>query len=288
MKKKYFFLIGLLSLFALWQVTAKESPPQPMNLMPISIPDFEGEFAWIETMAREDGIATIVGIHGTPGSANAWQKLMAEERIQNHFNFVALDRPGWGQSQSLNKQVYPSFQDQADVMMSAFEQMALKAPVVLVAHSWGGPVALELAARFPNTIDGLILIASPASPKASTPRWYHKIAKLKLVQLVIGESMTRSNTEMLTLDAELNLLADELALITQPTVIMQGKKDWLVKAENAFYLQKKLTNAQVKLMYDLKANHFIPFTKPDEVVLAITWVVEEIAKQNSLPTLEAD
>ena len=280
LKKKFIFVSVLFASLTIWRVTANDNTtkitPANMHKITTMTATFSGDIAWIETSALLEPTATLIGIHGTPGSWTAWRNLMKQPDVMQQYNFLAFDRPGWGQSQSQPQLVYPALTDQAEILASVITGMELTPPIILVAHSWGGPVALELAAQFPNLVDGMVLIASPASPVESKPRWYHKAAKSKMVQFAIGDSMSRSNLEMLALETELFRIADRLPFISQPTVIMQGKKDWLVNPENAFYLQRTLTNAPVKLIYDLKGNHFIPFSKPDEVADAIGWVVEQL------------
>jgi pimeloyl-ACP methyl ester carboxylesterase len=199
-----------------------------------------------------------------------------EEPVLSSYQILAFDRAGWGQTMGNSGQVIPSLEFQADILAAAIRPMNLKSPTILVAHSWGGPVALALAIYHPDLVDGMLLIASPGNPEISQPRWYHKLAKAKPIQWIIGKSMTRSNQEMLALDRELEKLMPNLNNISVPTVIMQGKKDWLVKPENAFFLNRNLENANVKLVYDTKANHFIPFSQTDKVALEVMWLHQQI------------
>lgn len=256
-----------------------------LERMPIDNDIFNGEISWnyqAGTNASEVNESTIniIGIHGTPGSWTAWRALMQEPAIKD-FNFYAFNRPGWDESQSIDQQVYPRLQDQAQILASALAVQTAQQRNIVVAHSWGGPVALQLAAQYPELVDGLVLVAAPASPDASRPRWYHKAAKLKPVQWLIGKSMSRSNVEMITLDQELEALEPLLGNIRVPVIIMQGKKDWLVEPENAFYLQRKLINAEVTLEYDLKGNHFIAFSKADEVAQQIIKVANKINTESN-------
>lgn len=245
------------------------------STMRIDMPAFQGQLSWIEQPGQAADPTTVLGIHGTPGSWTAWKALMDTPVVQEHYRFIAVDRPGWGLSQSRDDEVFPQLDDQSRLIETLLQQVSPEQPVILVAHSWGGPVALKLAADFPERIKGLVLIASPADPGVSQPRWYHKLAKAGVVQWMIGDSMSRSNIEMLTLDAELTRLAPQLSNINQPVAVMQGGKDWLVETENANYLAQKLTNAQVQVLIDPKASHFIPFKYPERVSAAIAWVDQQ-------------
>lgn len=214
----------------------------------------------------------VVGIHGTPGSWTAWKALMTQADVQSTYQVFALDRPGWGDSRTEQNRVFPEFKTQAEILSPVLKALSEEQSLTLVAHSWGGPVALQLAADYPEMINGLVLIASPADPAKSEPRWYHRLAELSPVQWLIGESMTRSNEEMLILHHELERLAPQLASIQQPVAIIQGGRDWLVHQQNARYLEGRLTNAPTRLDLDPKGNHFIPFRHPERVANALDWV----------------
>ena len=280
--------IVVILLFSGAVVIAQETDQsENMHSIQIKTKAYTGQFSWHfqSAEATENSGASLVehhrrstgpinALHGTPGSWTAWEQLMVEPGIEQ-FDFIALDRPGWGSSNAVEDNVFPKLKDQAAIIAQAMRSMNLQQPVILVTHSWGGPVALEFASRFENLVDGMVLIASPADAEVSRPRWYHKAARLKLVQWIIGSQMSRSNIEMLSLDSELELLKPSLKDIEIPIVIMQGKKDWLVKPDNAFYLKQELTNSSTRLMYYEKLNHFIPFKQTDEVIKAIDWVVKK-------------
>ncbi|WP_320821511.1 alpha/beta fold hydrolase [Reinekea sp.] len=251
------------------------------NRLALQTANFQGELSWVEQPSSSAPLGTLIGIHGTPGSWSAWQPLMAQPGIEA-YSFYAFDRPGWADSQSSDGEVFTSLADQADLLALAIDQLPSVSPLILVAHSWGGPVALALAARYPDLIDGLVLIAAPADPKVTRPRWYHKAAKIGPIKWLIGQEMARSNLEMLSLADELQVLAPQLAAIRAPTLIMQGKKDWLVAPQNAFYLDRMLVNAHHEMRYDLEANHFIPFKQTDAVLSAIQWVAGQALSEQAL------
>jgi pimeloyl-ACP methyl ester carboxylesterase len=224
---------------------------------------------------------TIIGIHGTPGSASAWNKIMESKSFAG-FDFLAIDRLGWGGSQTKEESIYPFLSDQADLVDQVLKKGSFSAPIIIMAHSWGGPVALELASRASNRIDAVVLIASPANPQLAKPRWYHKLADQNWFNWAIGSTMRRSNIEMMSLESELTKLSSKLDQIRVPVAIIQGKKDRLVPYENAFYIQKKLVNSPHMLLYQVDENHFIPFSNTALVAEGLNWVVKTHFKGNDL------
>jgi pimeloyl-ACP methyl ester carboxylesterase len=275
---RFYYPVLLFVLFLSVFANAEDEDWITQNLS-VETDNFVGTVSWVTQSATAFPRATLIGIHGTPGSWTAWKPLMENPSVAREFDVLAFDRPGWGNSQNSEESVFPTLNAQADILAATIEKIDIQTPIILVAHSWGGPVALALAARYPEVADGMVLIASPADPRVSEPRWYHRLAKTQPVKFLIGNSMRRSNIEMLTLDDELAALAKDLSSITMPVAVLQGKKDWLVKPQNAFYLQRELENADVLLDYDLETNHFIPFNDTPRVVNALNWASQSIETQ---------
>lgn len=249
-----------------------EPIPETIN---VSLNGYQGTVGWVQQSAQSQPKATIVAVHGTPGSWTAWRDLMDQPAAAN-YHIVAFDRPGWGSSLSETGQMVTSLADQAALLSDAIKKLELKEPVIAVGHSWGGPVVLALAAYHPELIDGLVLVAGPADAAVSEPRWYHRLANNGLISAIIGSTLRNSNAEMLALASELKKIEPDLYSIQQPTSIMQGKKDFLVSYENAFFLDQQLVNAPVHFVYDLNGNHFVPFQEPEKIVSEIEWVQSRI------------
>ncbi len=87
--------------------------------------------------------------------------------LAEHFRVTAFDRPGHGRSG--RRRLDASIWSQADALDEASRRLGLKQPVV-VAHSFGGSVALAWALRHPQAIAGLVLLAPLAFPE---PRLEH-------------------------------------------------------------------------------------------------------------------
>lgn len=72
---------------------------------------------------------------------------------RNGFNVLIIDRPGYGESGQPAADYDYAFPEQARVLDAAIEDFAAQygdPPIVLVAHSVGGMIAFEIAARHPS------------------------------------------------------------------------------------------------------------------------------------------
>jgi pimeloyl-ACP methyl ester carboxylesterase len=104
----------------------------------------------------------IVFIHGTRLSPAAWAPQL--DALADEFRTVAIDLPGHG------SRVAEAFTlaDAADVVADAIDALPARRAVV-VGLSLGGYVAMDLAARSPDRVRGLVLAGATAEP-AGLPR----------------------------------------------------------------------------------------------------------------------
>jgi 3-oxoadipate enol-lactonase len=99
------------------------------------------------------GGCDVVMLHGQPGSGSDWQQLA--DRLPAGLRVAALDRPGWGASPlaaggfAVNARSVVAELDARDIERA-----------VLIGHSYGGGVALAVAALAPDRVEALVLMAS--------------------------------------------------------------------------------------------------------------------------------
>jgi pimeloyl-ACP methyl ester carboxylesterase len=77
------------------------------------------------------------------------------ELAASRYRVIVFDRPGFGYSERPRGTMWTPAQ-QAGLLQHAFLQMGIARPIVL-GHSWGAFVALELALRYPDSIAGVVL-----------------------------------------------------------------------------------------------------------------------------------
>ena len=108
----------------------------------------------------------ILILHGLFGSLDNWQTL--GKQFADHFSVYLLDLRNHGKSPHSSIMDYPSM---AEDIAQFIHQHQLPAPH-LIGHSMGGKVALQLAARYPNLINQLVVV--DITPK-SYPGGHHDI-----------------------------------------------------------------------------------------------------------------
>ncbi len=112
------------------------------------------------------GQAPIVLLHGVAASADTLEALIME--LPPERRLIAVNLPGSELPDSATLSDV-SFQGLARQVRDCAQMMGMEGPVIL-GHSHGGAIALQIAASFPEDVSGLILLA-PAHPFLLRERW---------------------------------------------------------------------------------------------------------------------
>jgi pimeloyl-ACP methyl ester carboxylesterase len=111
----------------------------------------------------------IVFIHGTRLTRAMWGPQMA--RLADRFRVVALDLPGHGSRADRRFTLDDANDAVADTIRAASDR-----PAVVVGLSLGGYVAMDLAARRPDLVRGLIVCGATAEPVGIRSKAYLALA----------------------------------------------------------------------------------------------------------------
>jgi pimeloyl-ACP methyl ester carboxylesterase len=207
-----------------------------------------------------DTLPTLVFIHGSPGSWDAFEKYMQDSLLLQHYRMISIDRPGFGYSDfgdALN------LSQQEKLLAEVLKHVENGKPMCLIGHSLGGPVIVKLAAKNPGVpITNLVMLAGAVDPSEEKPEnWRVTLDRTPLRYLVPG-AMRPSNAELLMFKQDVETIPNDLSKVTCRVLIMQGEKDDLVPPGNAVYAQKHLIHAkEIKMVWFKDENHFIPWTK---------------------------
>ena len=213
-----------------------------------------------------DSLPTLFFIHGSPGDWSAFLDYFKDSTLLEQANMVALDRTGYGKSdfgnyeKDLKKQAYFY-----KGVLDKFQENTHQKPI-LVAHSYGGAVVLQMAIDYPDMMSGVVILAGLASAELTLPRWYNGAAKSVFVRWWLPAAFTVSNKEMLHLQEDLKAIENDFDKIKVPVMVLHGQKDKIVSYKHATFIEEKLKD---KVPFELttlpKANHFIPWTHQDTV-----------------------
>jgi pimeloyl-ACP methyl ester carboxylesterase len=211
----------------------------------------------------------VVFVHGSPGSLSAFIDFMGDPELLQHAELITVDRPGFGDSNFGNAE--PSLQKQSEYLRPLVEQNKKGRRVILVGHSLGGPVIARMAMDYPELIDGLILVAASIDPELEpNEKWFRKPLSSPFLKWILPRVFRASNDELVNLKPELITMTIGWAKITQPVIVIQGKKDSLVPPANADFARKMLTNSTaVEFIEKDTMDHFVPWSNPELIRRAI-------------------
>jgi len=106
--------------------------------------------------AELPGATHIVLIHGMGSAATAWKPLTPY--LKESFNVITIDLPGHGQTPYIKDQAMDPG-TLAEEVVRAIEKELGVTDFHLVGNSWGGWIALEMAALFPEKIGSVTALA---------------------------------------------------------------------------------------------------------------------------------
>jgi long-chain acyl-CoA synthetase len=139
-------------------------------------------------VAPENPEQTIVLVHGYGGRALHWNYQLTT--FSDDYRVVAVDLRGHGSSDKPNTQ-YLMDEFVAD-LEAALPKIGVNDPFVLVGHSFGGAIAAEYAAKHPDLVSRLVLIATAGEYKLSP--FLKLVFRLPIVLLNLLEPILRRAT----------------------------------------------------------------------------------------------
>jgi pimeloyl-ACP methyl ester carboxylesterase len=219
-------------------------------------------------------------IHGAAGSHLDWP---AQLRRFDPFGSCALDLPGHGRSPGPARSVVNHY---ADDVLSLASELGLS-ELILVGHSMGGAIALDIALRLEKRVAALVLVATGARLRVND-------SLLTLVESDFKSAVDHIEAAAWGPDAEPELLRrashlmlggdprtmamdfaacdnfdvrSELNVIAIPTLVLVGSEDRLTPPKFSRYLADRISGAELNTITG--AGHMLAMEQPEAVRDAI-------------------
>ena len=126
----------------------------------------------------------LVFLHGIGGRASGWASIQ-QACANAGYSSLAWDMPGYGDSPLIDPY---DFDGLADALTQLLDAHGLQ-KAVLVGHSLGGMVALQMWARHPERVAGLVLAASSPAFGHGSGDFQQAFVAQRLAPLEAGKSM---------------------------------------------------------------------------------------------------
>jgi pimeloyl-ACP methyl ester carboxylesterase len=239
----------------------------------------------------------VVLLHGQPDTRAVW--LPVRRRLVG-VRVFAPDRPGYG----TNPRPPTDLPGNVDWLLALLDRARI-GRAVLAGHSWAGGVALLAAARHPDRVHGLALVASVgpgglhaydhvlawpgagelaafAGLRLARPVQAYRARRLAarrlpsddraIADMEIAAQFHRPVwrsflVEQRALVRQLPLLSGALGAVRAPTVVLAGTRDSVIPRRGPELLAAQVPGATLRRVDG--AGHDLPLQKPDEVAETI-------------------
>lgn len=278
--------VGLWVAMSISQIQCAFMPKELKAFFKLPLPDVEqlvfdaggGKISAVRT-GNANGVP-VVFVHGTPGSWEDWKLVVTRPELQSRFNLVAVDRTGWGREPMTSTDTR-NLSQQSRLLAVVLDAVRQGGKVILVGHSFGGPVVVRMALDYPDKVAAIILLAPILDAGLDVVRWYNHLADWTVVKWLLPDALDRANDEMLALPPELSALNRQMGTLQVPVWLVQGLDDRLVKPENAVFAQHKWGHNAYREILLPNFGHLIPHLRPGEVVLILLSAVERVTMPTS-------
>jgi len=202
----------------------------------------------------------VLFIHGSPGSWQVWADYLSDPDLQRLAHMISVDRPGFGGSgHGVAERV---LDQQCKEIAPLLDKAAPGQRIVVIGHSYGGPVAARLAMDYGNKITDLILFAGSIDPVQEHTKWFQYPADWPIFSWIVPSDLIVANREIRHLKSDLTVMLPLWPTITQRVTMIQGENDDLVPPENADFAAKVLTRAYpLDIIRIPDQNHFLPWNQ---------------------------
>ena len=222
-----------------------------------------------------DSETAIVFIHGAPGNGAQFHPYMMNHTLRNLADIYTLDRPGYGYSNY--GKAAEGIADQAEIILNALSSVIDSSQkIILVSHSFGGPIASYMGIQKPEQIKGHLMLNPVIDPVSEPMFWYSKVPIIWPFSMISSGAMKVAAYEKIVHPDELKKAEHLWRHVTTPTLMIQGKKDWLAPLDNAEYVRDHFPSDYVDVRVLEEKSHFIPFSDVELVVDLIIKLLSQI------------
>lgn len=222
-------------------------------------------------------------LHGAGSNGHFGHKMV--DILSAQHSPVALDYPGHGRSSGTES--LKSLTAYSDLIYAFWKKLGVR-PAVLIGHSMGSAIALDLALRHADMVESLVLTCTAAKftiPQERLDTWK------QVMQGRAGQPFTKDSCspktpmniiqegwmEQIKTDPRVRYfdlvacqqvdLTAKLGEIRKPTLILAGQDDTTTPLAQAEQVRDRIPGAKLTVIPE--AGHWLPIEKPQEACDAI-------------------
>jgi|HubBroStandDraft_2_1064218.scaffolds.fasta_scaffold13983_2 pimeloyl-ACP methyl ester carboxylesterase len=236
---------------------------------------------------------TIVFVHGAGSNGHTWHRQI--EAFGGQHSPIALCLPGHGRSAGVEG--LRTVHDYADFVAAFLDALKIESAVIL-GHSMGGAIAMDLGLRHaarvdalilsctapkfnvtPDRIEGLRAITMGRAPQAFNTEGYSPKTAKENFDVIREGWMEQIKTDPRVRYTDILACAqvdlrEAIAKIDKPALVLAGADDKGTTPADAEFIASKIRGATTKIIAD--AGHYIPRERPAEYNAAIEQFVSSL------------
>ena len=268
---------GLLLIASFVYRQTRPAPPFPAEMQQATAQAVDGErqtnqsvrFAYQDVPATQPDAPVVVLLHGSPGEARVFRKLL--QQFNGQYRFIAPDLPGFGAS-SLQIPDY-SFRAHSRYVLQLMDKLGIRR-AHFVAFSMGGGVALNVYDLAPERVQSVTMEAALGVQEMELLGDYHLNHAIHGLQLAFFWSLRELTPHFGKLpdgvefsrnfyDSDQRPLRDILLRFQPPMSIIHGPFDPLVPVQAATEHARLAPQSELHVLEG--EDHFIVFTHPEKL-----------------------
>ncbi len=205
--------------------TSSAYPPGTMERITFTagVPE-QWQISALQTPPRAEATWKIVIITGTPSWSEYWAPTIAA--LPQTREMIVADRPGFRTSEP--QDAVRDLAKQADALAPMLQHREGER-VLLVGQSFGAPVAILMAQRYPDQVDAVVLVSAFFGDRGPTAR--RLIGAGSVFHGMLPRDLKNSISEITAQRRQLPAVWTALRGIEQPIVFVHGDADTFVPLE---------------------------------------------------------
>jgi len=223
-----------------------------------------------------EGKKNLLFIHGAGGNYKVWEKQL--RYFEDNYNPIIIELPGHGQSSGEGEKEIGKYTEWVKKIMDSLSLDTC----YLIGHSMGGAITISFSLRYPQCLDGIILVGSGARLKVSPMildsikkdfnSAIELICKFAFSEYALANIVEKGKKEML--ECRPNILHGDffacnnfdimkkIEEISPSTLIVCGSEDQLTPSKYSQFLNERIKDSQLKIIE--MAGHMVMLEKPKE------------------------
>lgn len=265
--------------------------------------NINGNDLYYEYYKHDSSTIDIVLIHGFLSSTFSFRRLIP--LLKENYNVISVDLPPFGNSGKSAQYIY-SYENMAKSVIQLTEILGLK-QFVVVGHSMGGQISLNIAYLRPDLVQNAVLLCSSGYSERAKQSlilfsylpFFHLFVKRHLAKSGVLKNLQNVVYNHSLIDEEMfngymvpflddnifkgltlmirhregDLPANIVQQIETPCLLIWGEHDKVVPLHVGKRLHKDLKNS--KLIVLEETGHLVPEERPKEVYLHMKSLIED-------------